>query len=85
MVSQCPRCVTDGLAFRVVGGVGDSQSFVHLLERFLGLLEEVEDQWLGKFTFGLILIHLQDLGEGLHVDAVAKVWQSRILVLMKCH
>lgn len=67
---------------RTWAGPNHSQSSVHLLEGLLNLLEEVEDQRLGKLALALVLIHLQDLGESPHVDMVAEIWQG-LLVLRK--
>lgn len=42
---------------------------VHLLERVLGLREEVVDYTLAKFTLVLVIVHFKDLGQ---VVAVSK-------------
>jgi len=52
------------------------QCVVHLLEGWLGLFKETEDNRLTEFTLILVVIHLQDLFEGHGVDAVAEIWQA---------
>lgn len=58
----------------------DLQGLVHLLEGLLSLLEKVQDQGLGELALSFILVHLEDLGEGLHIDMLAEVGQSRIIL-----
>ena len=43
---------------------------VHLNKGFPGLLKETLDEGLAKVAFILVLVHLENLGEGRHVDAV---------------
>lgn len=57
------ECIAVGkkAAEGVEDGCGDLQIRVHLLERALGLREEVVDYTLAKFTLLLVVVHLEDL------------------------
>lgn len=49
------------------------QSFVHLPERLFSLIEKSKDNAFRKLAFVFVVIHLEDLLECGHIDAVAEV------------
>ena len=49
---------------------------IHLVERAVGLLEEVEDDAPAELSLVLIVVHLEDLLKGCDIDVVAKVAKS---------
>jgi hypothetical protein len=51
----------------------DVQRILHIRECLLRLFEEAKNNRLGKLAIILIVIHLQDLLEGIDIDAVAEV------------
>lgn len=67
-------------------GMGNAQVIVHLVERAVGLLEEVEDDALAELSLLLVIVHLEDLLKGCDIDSVAKIGESAgtLLALLCC-